>query len=128
MGQIAFTHVEKGLLLHYSWLITRTREAGSEFGHRYAFAEPAALLWNGYTHPAARGRGLHQASIRQRARYVATHQLAPNIVTGVRSDNGPSRHNIEKLGFEYVGSAWMKRRFGKSELWLTGPFLESRDD
>ena len=128
MGQIAFTHVEKGLLLHYSWLITRTREAGSEFGHRYAFAEPAALLWNGYTHPAARGRGLHQASIRQRARYVATHQLAPNIVTGVRSDNGPSRHNIEKLGFEYVGSAWMKRRFGKSERWLTGPFLESRDD
>ena len=126
-GQIAFTYAEGGLLLHHSWLIANTKEAGSEFGHRYAFAEPAALLWNGFTHPAARGRGLHQASIRTRVRYAATHELAPNIVTGVRSDNGPSRHNIEKIGFEYVGSAWMKRRFGKTERWLTGSYLHSPD-
>ena len=124
IGQIVFTCADDDRLLHYSWLIPCTEEAGSEFGHRYAFAEPSALLWNGYTHPSARGRGLHQASIRARARYVAAHELASGIVTGVRSDNGPSRHNIEKLGFEYVGSAWLKQRFGKSERWLTGSFLE----
>ncbi len=127
-GQTVFTHAENGRLLHYCWLVERTETAGSEFGHRYAFAEPAAVLWNGYTHPDARGQGLHQASIRVRTRYVAAQRLAPNIVTGVRSDNGPSRHNIEKLGFEYVGSAWLKRRFGRSERWLTGEFLKPRTD
>jgi ribosomal protein S18 acetylase RimI-like enzyme len=124
-GQLIFTYAEDGLLLHHSWLIPCTDEAGSDYGHRYGLAEPAALLWNGYTHPAARGRGLHQASLRARARHVMTNQLAPWIVTGVRSENGPSRHNIEKLGFDYAGSAWMKRRLGRSERWLTGSFLES---
>lgn len=123
-GLTLFSYAEDGLLLHHSWLIACTEEAGSEFGHRYGFAEPAAVLWNGYTHPAARGRGLHQASIRMRAKYVATEQLAPSITAGVRSNNGPSRHNIEKLGFEWVGSAWFTKRFGKSERWLEGSFLE----
>lgn len=124
-GQTVFTHADSGRLLHYGWIIPCTEEAGSEYGHRYAFAEPAAVLWNGYTHPAARGRGLHQASLRARASFIATEQLAPNIISGVRANNGPSRHNNEKLGFEHVGSAWFRRRLGKSERWVTGTFLKS---
>ena len=122
-GQYAFTQARDGLLLHNSWLIPSTTKGGSEFGHHFHFAQAASVLWADFTHPAARGRGLHQASIRARAALAARESMAPVICIGVRADNAPSRHNIEKLGFRHVGSAFLRTRLGRSERWLEGDFL-----
>ncbi len=123
-GQAVFTRTENGLLLHTSWLVKSTEEIGSEHGHELVFNEGSAVLWKDYTHPAARGRGLHQESIKLRARYVAKEETAPLVVAGVLADNGPSRHNFETLGFECLGSAFVRTRWGKSRRWTTGAFLE----
>ena len=124
-GQAVFTCVEHGLLLHSSWVVKNTDNARSELGHELAFSERAAVLWNDYTHPTARGRGLHQESIKLRAYYIASKKIAPLVVAGVRADNGPSRHNYEKLGFQCLGSAFSRTRWGRSSRWTEGAFLEN---
>lgn len=118
-GQIVFTYAEGGVLLHYSWLIPRARRVGSEFGHDIPTPEGPSVLWDDYTHPAARGRGLHQEALRVRLSYAAAHALSPVAMIGVRADNGPSRHNIEKVGFQYAGSAWLSVRRGRARRWVT---------
>jgi CelD/BcsL family acetyltransferase involved in cellulose biosynthesis/RimJ/RimL family protein N-acetyltransferase len=122
-GQFAFTTAHDGLLLHNSWLIPRTQSGGSEFGHRFYFANPVSVLWADFTHPAARGRGMHQASLRARAWYAARQRMASLVAIGVRADNIPSRHNIEKLGFNHVGSAFLRTKFGREERWIESDFI-----
>lgn len=122
-GELSFTCAKNGLLLHNSWLIPRTSEGGSEYGHHFHFAEPASVLWADFTHPSARGQGLHQASIRARAWYAARQRMASVIAIGVRSDNAASRHNIEKVGFKHVASSFIKTSFGQEERWIEGDFL-----
>lgn len=117
-GQVVFTYAENGILLHYSWLIPSTTQVGSDYGHTVPVT-PSAVLWDDFTAPEARGRGLHQESIRVRLEWVMTSGCAPRAVIGVRGDNGPSRHNIEKSGFSHVASAWLACRLGRQRRWLT---------
>lgn len=118
-GLLVFTYAEDELLLHYSWLTQSVTQVGSEFGHAIPLREPSSVLWDDFTHPVARGRGLHQESLRMRLSYAADHGMARVAVIGVRADNGPSRHNIEKAGFQYAGSAWISTRLGRSRRWVT---------
>ncbi|MBC8087872.1 MAG: GNAT family N-acetyltransferase [Phycisphaerae bacterium] len=118
-GGIVFTYAEGGVLLHYSWLTPATNAVGSEFGHALKLAEERSNLWDDFTHPSARGRGLHQESLRTRVAYASTHALSPTAIIGVRADNAVSRHNIEKAGFEYIGSAWLSVNLGREQRWTT---------
>ncbi len=122
-GEFAFTYAHEGKLLHNSWIIPRTMQGGSEFGHHVHFAQWASVLWADFTHPEARGRGLHQASIRARAWFAARQRMASLVAIGVRADNAPSRHNIEKLGFTHVGSAFLQTKLGREARWTEGDFL-----
>lgn len=118
-GQLAWTAVGEEQLLHYGWLIPCASEVGSDFGHRVALREPRAVLWDDFTFPSFRQRGLHYASLLARLHYVSENGLAPGTIIGVRADNAPSRHNIEKVGFKYCGSAWAETRLGRRRRWLT---------
>ena len=63
----------------------------------------AAVLWDDYTWPAARGRGLQTRAILRRLRDAAAGG-AGTMIIGAVADNLVSRHNIEKLGFTYWAS------------------------
>jgi GNAT superfamily N-acetyltransferase len=115
-GQVLFTELQGGRLVHWSWLIPSAASIGSDFGHQIVVDGTPAVLWDDFTHPAARGSGLHQRSIKHRLWYAKARMGATSCVIGVRADNGPSRHNIEKLGFEYYASAWCRRRLGRIKL------------
>ena len=117
-GQCVFTYAEHGLLLHYGWLIPRTMQMGSEYGHKIPTPNAPAILWDDFTHSTARGRGLHQESLRARLSYAASQALSQVAMIGVRANNGPSRHNIEKVGFRHCGSAWMSIRMGYVRRWV----------
>src|SRR5205809_763245 len=117
-GQHVYTFAADGVLLHYSWLIEQTRRAGSDFGHEFAFPGPAAVLWNDYTCPDARGRGLQTRSIHRRLRDTAAAG-GTSMFIGVRADNAISRHNIEKVGFRYWASGWIQYRLGRARRWIT---------
>jgi len=117
-GLHVYTYAADGLLLHYSWLEERTQRAGSDFGHEFRFAEPAAVLWDDYTWPGARGLGLQTRSIRRRLRDAAAAGRRLMFI-GVLADNAASRHNVEKLGFRYWASGWARYRLGRVTRWIT---------
>jgi hypothetical protein len=127
-GGTLFSYVENGLLVHYSWLTPPTKVVGTEFGHRIAVPDGARALWDDYTHPVARGRGLHKESLVSRIRVAAAANSQTWCVIGVRADNVVSRRNIERMGFEYSGSAWLSIRRGRTRRWVEAlalPFSES---
>jgi RimJ/RimL family protein N-acetyltransferase len=117
-GNLLFSYAEGGKLLHYGWLIPAADWMGSEFGHDIPLRERPTVLWDDFTHPSARGQGLHGESLRARLSYIAAHELSVNAMIGVRSDNLASRRNIESMGFAYAGSAWIATRFGKVRRWV----------
>ena len=118
LGHHVYTWAAGGVLLHYAWLEECTERAGSDFHHEFRLGGPAAVLWNDYTWPAARGRGLQTRSIRRRLRDAAAagHE---RMFIGVLADNAASRHNIEKLGFRHWASGWARYRFGRVRRWIT---------
>jgi len=113
-----YTFAADGVLLHYSWLEERTERAGSDFGHDFRLPGPAAVLWNDYTWPGARGRGLQTQSIHRRLRDAADAGETRMFISA-RADNAISRHNIEKVGFRHWASGWAEYRFGRVKRWIT---------
>ncbi len=113
-GEHVYTYVERGRLLHYSWLIDHQQSSGSEFGTRTELPAHSSVLYDDYTHPASRGRGLHTASLLSRVRDAVSIAGSRWVVIGVMADNAPSRHNIEKVGFRHFKSIFKRVRLGRS--------------
>ena len=97
--------------LHYAWLIERQIRGEDGWVDQVYFPPPdTAVLFDHFTHPLARGRGLYyQALCRllHDARDVAGARQAYVTVFG---RNEPSRHVIEKVGFQHEGSLIKERR------------------
>jgi RimJ/RimL family protein N-acetyltransferase len=106
-----YTFVEGGRLLHYAWLIERQTRGEDGWVDQVYFPPPdTAVLFDHFTHPLARGRGFYyQALCRllHDARDVAGARQAYVTVFGC---NDPSRHVIEKVGFQHEGSLFKERR------------------
>ena len=120
-GEHLYSHAEAGRLLHYSWLIERQgRTLLNEVGQELDLPPDSAMLYDDYTDPGARGRGLQTESMRARLRDAARAPGTKAIFITVLADNGPSRHVIEKVGFEYQGSLFEEVRWGRVRRWRTG--------
>ena len=83
----------------------------------FEFPEHSAVLYDFYTDPDERGRGLYQRTI-QRIIQDALQRIEGlrYVYISVLADNRPSRHVIEKLGFDYQCSLFLNRRFGRVTL------------
>jgi len=121
-----YTLVERARLLHYAWLIPRQTRGEDGWVDQVYFPPPdTAVLFDHFTHPLARGRGLYfQALCRllHDARDVARARQAYVTVFG---SNEPSRHVIEKVGFQLEGSLFKERRLLYSRRYAVsagGPF------
>lgn len=116
-----YTIVEEGRLSHYAWLIDRqTRGEDGWVDQAYFLPPETAALFDHFTHPLARGRGLYyQALCRllHDARNIARARQAYVTVFG---SNGPSRHVIEKVGFRHEGSLFKERRLIWSKRYAVG--------
>jgi len=121
-----YTFVEDDRLLHYAWLIERQTRGEDGWVDQVYFPPPGtAVCFDHFTHPAARGRGLYFQALcllLHEARDLAGARQAYVTVFG---SNRPSRHVIEKVGFQHEGSLFKQRRL----LWSTryavsagGPF------
>jgi RimJ/RimL family protein N-acetyltransferase len=110
-GEHLYTLVEDGKLLHYGWLIERqTRGADAALGQVFFPPPDSAVLYDYFTHPAARGRGLYYQSLCQVLHDAHALAHARQAYIYVFGHNRTSRHVIEKVGFEYVGSLFKERR------------------
>jgi CelD/BcsL family acetyltransferase involved in cellulose biosynthesis/GNAT superfamily N-acetyltransferase len=115
-GQHVYTLVENGLLVHYSWVIEEQETSASEFGQPFALEPRSCVLYDDYTHPRARGRGLHKVSLVQRARDAVSLRPIDWVYISVVAENEPSRRNIERLGFQLCASFVREVRFGRTRL------------
>lgn len=106
-----YTFVEDGRLLHYAWLIDRqTRGEDGWVDQVYVPPPGTAALFDHFTHPLARGRGLYYQALCRLLHDARTIAGARQAYVTVFGSNGCSRHVIEKVGFQYEGSLFKERR------------------
>lgn len=106
-GNCGYSYSDDEFLLHSGWLAPlQDKSYFTEVSKEYIYPEPGAVLFDFYTHPKARGQGLYQKSLTRMLK-DATHIPGINyIYISVLADNSPSRHVIEKVGFQYLDSVY----------------------
>lgn len=119
-GEHVFTISDGQRLLHYGWLVEEQSEAFfAEVGQPFRFPEPSPVLYDFYTDPTARGRGYYRQNLCHMLREIAAPGTAKHAYICALSGNVPSLRVIEKIGFEYRGSLWHRRRLGRDVRWRT---------
>lgn len=122
LGHHVYTFVQDGALIHCGWLIERQEKSIlSDVGYELNLPPESAVLTSYYTHPAARGRGLYRQSLTQMLHDASLIPETKHIYIAVLANNGPSRHVIEKLGFEYRFSFFKKTTGNKVLRWTNAP-------
>lgn len=110
-GHHLYTAVENGRLIQYGWLIDRqTQGDDAELGQTFYPLPDSAALYDYWTHPVARGRGLHFAALCQRLHDAYDLAGARQAYTYIYSDNAASIRGALKAGFQYQGSLITTRR------------------
>ncbi len=113
-GMFLYTVVQHDVLVHYAWLVPRqTRSWFPYVRQYYEYPENTAVLFNAYTHPAARGTGLHGRSVMRRIRDGAAQPGARWIYTAIESHNRISRATAARCGLECVDVLYERVRFGR---------------
>jgi CelD/BcsL family acetyltransferase involved in cellulose biosynthesis len=119
-GHHVYTRIERGRLAHCGWLAeNQDRAELTEVGQSLTLPSRSAVLYDFHTHPAERGRGLYLATLRQMLHETVASGDTDWIFIWVQATNGPSRHVIEKAGFQYRGSVFQTVMFGHVERWST---------
>lgn len=112
-GEKIFTATVDGVLAHYGWLVSDQREAYYPAADQhYTFPEGTTVMYNGYAHPLARGRGLHHVSLRSRVQWAFARPATNYVYAAIDINNGVSRHCSEKLGLQHHEVLYRKCRFG----------------
>ena len=110
-----YTFVEGGRLLHYAWLIERQTRGEDGWVNQVYFPPPeTAVLFDHFTHPLARGRGLYFHALCRLLHDARQIEGARQAYVTVFACNGASQHVIEKTGFQHVGSLFKERRLWRS--------------
>ena len=124
-GTVAYTVAMDNRLAHVGWLAHGTTSYMTEVGQSITFPPGSVAFFDFYSHPDFRGRGLYRTTIRHMLGEAFADDAVEYAYISVLADNGPSRHVIETLGFEYQGSFHWQRRFGKVRKWASPSFTSS---
>jgi RimJ/RimL family protein N-acetyltransferase len=125
-GHHLYTFVEHGRLLHYGWLIPQQHQGDdARIGMRLYPDPGSAALYDFYTHPLARGRGLYTEALQQMVHEAIEVDGAAQVYIYVNDDNGPSRRVIENVGFEYLGGLVREQRLWRTRRYATDPRLRT---
>jgi CelD/BcsL family acetyltransferase involved in cellulose biosynthesis len=101
-GDHVYTRVEEGVLVHCGWLKERQEESFIFEVNRHFTLDPdSAVMFDFFTHPQARGKGLYQSAMKQMLHDAGRIPNTRKVYISVLADNIASRRAIEKIGFEY---------------------------
>ena len=115
LGNHLYTLVRDGRLVFYGWLVDRQeRSEDPLMGQVFFPPEDAAVVFDCYVHPLARGRGLYAQALHHMLNDARALSRAGQVCMAAFADNLISNHVIRKIGFRYMGSFIKERR-----LWLT---------
>jgi len=121
LGHHLYTRVESGVLVHYGWLIDR-QERGEDAALGLVFFPPprSAALYDYFTHPSARGRGLYRDALFQILHDARDLARAEHAYIYVYDDNPASWRVVERVGFRHEGSLVKERRLFSVKRYATG--------
>jgi RimJ/RimL family protein N-acetyltransferase len=113
-----YTRVIDGKLAHWGWLTEgQEKSVVAEVGQTVELPPNSVVLFDYYTRPEYRGRGLYSESLSQMVSDAREVSGAEWIVIGVLSTNFASRKIIERTRFEYWQSRFQKVRLGGVTRW-----------
>jgi CelD/BcsL family acetyltransferase involved in cellulose biosynthesis len=117
-GCHVYTHAESGRLLHYAWQSDRQDTWFLEdVGQEFALPPRSACLFDCYTFPPERGRGLLTTSLRTILSDTSRVSEIDQVFIAVPADSAACRQVVEKLGFAYEVSLFEEVRFGRARHW-----------
>lgn len=117
-GNHSYTLADEDTLLHYGWMVERQATSYVyEVEQEFKLPPDSAILFDYYTHPKARGRGLYKNSLYQCLHDAAQVPGTKQIFIGVLANNKSSRKVIEEVGFIYQGSLFKETVFGRARKW-----------
>lgn len=114
-GEDVYTLVEDGRLIAYGWL---KRDVGRThypyIDQRVDFASGAAVIYNGFVHPAARGRRLHRECQHFRIGDLFADPTARYVYSAVEAPNRAAQISAERAGLIRQAILETRRRFGRA--------------
>ena len=117
-GESAFTISINKKLAASGWLVKDQRTSVlSEVHQTMLLPEGSVSLYDFYTDPKFRGRGLYRQLIAHMLQLAFSNENTKYAYICVLADNGASRHVIEKAGFQHQGSFYLERKFGRLKKW-----------
>jgi RimJ/RimL family protein N-acetyltransferase len=114
-GEDVYTLVEDGRLIAYGWLKRDNRS--SHYGYvdqTVTFAPGSAVIYNGFVHPAARGRRLHQECQRFRIGDLFADPAARYVYSAVEEPNRAALVSAERAGLRRQAVLETRMRFGRA--------------
>jgi GNAT superfamily N-acetyltransferase len=119
-GEHVYTFAEAGRLLHYGWVATpMTESRPTEIRQPIAFDAPVAVLYDFYTHPAARGRQLYQRCLAAILDDLSAAGGVQQAIAFAVSDNAATRRALAKVGFERSRTYHCRSVLGLTWSWTT---------
>ncbi|WP_127996427.1 GNAT family N-acetyltransferase [Piscinibacter defluvii] len=113
-GERAYTISVDGRLAHSGWLVARQELSRmSEVDQTLRLPADSATLYDFYTDPECRGRGLYGTTIDHMLVDAFADPSLKYAYICVLADNKPSRKVIERAGFQYLGSFHWHRWLGR---------------
>lgn len=117
-GERVYTVVVDGQLAHYGWMVlNQSRSHMSEVDQSIDFPPGSFTLYDFYTHPRFRGKGLYRRTLNHMLDQAFACQGCERVFISVLADNLPSRRVIESAGFRFHQAFFLKRSFGVEERW-----------
>jgi hypothetical protein len=118
-GEHVYTLAENGRLVHYGWAVGPVERRYIPDVDQFAeFPADSVYVYDFFTHPECRNRGIYQHSLRQILRELGASLTFEQAFIGVESANSPSRRAIEKIGFIYRFSLFHRWRLFRVQRWL----------
>jgi CelD/BcsL family acetyltransferase involved in cellulose biosynthesis/RimJ/RimL family protein N-acetyltransferase len=112
-------------LAHHGWTAVKGELRLTEVEQTLVVPPGSLLLHGCYSAPALRRRGLHRAAVGHMLRTAFADESLQHAYIAVPAECSPSRHVVETMGFNYRGSFYWRRRFGRVTKWadpvLCGP-------
>ena len=122
-GESAYTISIDNRLAHSGWLVRNQVESHvTEVQQQMTLPSGSVVLYDFYTHPDFRGRGLYRAMIKHMVCEAFSDATSQHAYISVLADNLQSRHVIESIGFQYQGSLYRERRLGAEKKWADPVF------
>lgn len=100
-GLRLYTVLSGNRLAYYSWVVPHQERAWlPAVGQHYEFPPGTDVIFNAYTHPLDRRKGIHKRVLKRQVCDAANHPNTSYVFIAVDPNNEPARLAVETIGFK----------------------------